>query len=332
MVNSDRAKWRAFAVALLALTLLSACASFNAEPSEKPSSAATVTETNPLIQLRNAFRTIYADTISDHRRAMTHQAPVITQDLLNMTLHRENGERVRFEMDKRRYFFNAHTSHPPIALYAIMADGGFGALNDEQVAELSDYETVLSRAIEYVEGLDTSYGDKEGPLIILRNTREAITAALADRSMTQSVYVAYVRSIRDAIRANLYVGAREQLEQFMRQVHAWKLKYPEENWDELRVVVLGFHQPRDEYALKLLFQWLLNEPDYEQRVVYAEFQNGFSGRALPEAEELALVLLTKVDFELEAARLIFDDQTYLQRDVMGPAAIKILQEWEVQAQ
>ena len=46
-----------------------------------------------------------------------------------------------------------------------------------------------------------------------------------------------------------------------------------------------------------------------------------------EAQKQALTLLTKVDFEHKAGELIFGDRFLLQKDVMGPAAEGILEEW-----
>jgi hypothetical protein len=94
------------------------------------------------------------------------------------------------------------------------------------------------------------------------------------------------------------------------------------------VAVLGFHQPREQYTIKLFFQWLLQEPNYEKRVVYVEFQTSFSGDHLGDAENIAVALLTKIDFELDASTLIFGEPKTLQIDVMGPAAQRILQTWK----
>ena len=129
------------------------------------------------------------------------------------------------------------------------------------------------------------------------------------------------------VEGNLYDGAKEQLDQFKAQMEKWKTEYPNENWEDLRVVVMGFHQARDLYALKLFFQWLLKEPDFEKKVVFAEYQFSIFGDQKEKAEELALLLLTKVDFEKEPSLFLLGNETQLQKDVMGPAAQKILKAW-----
>mgnify|MGYP001216546088 CR=1 FL=1 len=96
---------------------------------------------------------------------------------------------------------------------------------------------------------------------------------------------------------------------------------------KLRVVVMGFHQPRQLWTPKQFFQWLLREPDYEHRVVYAEFQHPFFGAGRAEAEDKALELLTKVDFDQSAAEVFLGDRTGLGSDVLGGYAKDIIKSW-----
>ena len=110
-------------------------------------------------------------------------------------------------------------------------------------------------------------------------------------------------------------------------MNIWKTTYPKEDWSELRVAVIGFHQPRESYALKLFFQWLLEEPEVEKRVVYAEYQFSIFGKNKEQAENLAIELLSKVDFEKEASLFLLGDETLLQKDVMGPSTEEILKKW-----
>ena len=64
-----------------------------------PPSPATAA-VDALLPLERQFRQSYDEAVEYHREHVVFNAPIITQDLLNMTLIRANGERVRFEMDK----------------------------------------------------------------------------------------------------------------------------------------------------------------------------------------------------------------------------------------
>lgn len=280
-----------------------------------------------LEDLRKAFRSSYNDAIAFHEKNVLHRYPVITQDLLNMTLIRSNGETERYSMDRKRYFLMANTSHPVLAIYSILSKDGFSTVSKQTIVELENYLTKLSKAAEEVKSLSIEPEVKTRILFVLTSSAEYVQSVIRSGKTSLDEFERYARPLRHAIDENLYVGAEEQLIQFKEQVNKWRLQFPEEKWNQLRVVVLSFHQGREKYALTLFFKWLLHEPNYEKRVVYAEFQSSISGAERDNAEKLALVLLTKVDFDLEASTRIFGNPRTLQVDVMGPAAVKILKGW-----
>ncbi|WP_129778589.1 hypothetical protein [Peristeroidobacter soli] len=277
--------------------------------------------------LRDAFRAEYDEAVEAHSERLRASAPIITQDLLNMTLWRSDGTTARFPMNSRAYMLMAHSSHPPLTVFSILSSNGFGSLTDSTKQKLKDYVTVLEGAAGDVYALDIPIETRDRLVSILMQTRQFVVATLAKGSATEADFQSYAQPLKELISANLRVGANEQLVQFRTQVNAWRTEFPDEKWSELRVVVLGVHQARDQYALKLFFQWLLREPAYEDRVVYAELQTLPRGDALAEAQKQALTLLTKVDFEHKAGALIFGDRFILQKDVMGPAAEDILEAW-----
>lgn len=288
---------------------------------------ANQTANTPLEDIRKAFRTSYNEAIDSHSKKIISNYPVITQDLLNMTLIRSNGNKIRYSMDKLMYFLMANTSHPPLTIYSILSRNGFGTLLPETVQSLEVYLDKLSRAALEVRDMPLDQKVKRRILNVLNLSRKYIETISSNKKTSIGQFRAYVAPLRKSINSNLYVGAHEQLVQFKRQVDKWRQEFPEENWKELRVVIIGFHQPREEYALKLFFQWLLREPKYEKSVVYAEFQTSISGAERENAERFALLQLTKVDFDLEASSLIFGAPHILQRDVMGPSSVKILRHW-----
>jgi hypothetical protein len=323
-----RAKRLAGALPLL-LAILAGCATV--EPRTPAHLGESLAVSMPLPEsigeLRTAFRTRYNEALAAHAQHLRSTSPIITQDLLNMTLLRPDGPPVRFSMNAGPYLLMANTSHPPLTVYAILSIEGFGALSAATRQQLADYEQSLQKALDQIKtmGLPTDVQARLGSIV--SNTENFIADSLQTGVATREGFEAYARTSRELIRGNLRTGANEQLLQFRHQMNAWKTEFPQENWADLRVVVLGIHQARDEYASKLFFQWLLREPGYEDHVVYAEFTAPPSGEARAAAEAQALQLLTKVDFEHDAGRLIFGDATILQKDVMGPATIEILREW-----
>ncbi|HTY48192.1 MAG TPA: hypothetical protein VMB48_00715 [Steroidobacteraceae bacterium] len=311
------------------LTILAGCATV--EPRAPAHFGESLAVSTPLPksigELRTAFRTRYNEAIAAHMQHLRSTSPVITQDLLNMTLLRPDGPPVRFSMNAGPYMLMAHTAHSPLTLYSILSVQGFGPLSDATRQELAEYEQALQNAIKQIKTIGLPISTQARLASILSDTEKFVAESLRTGVATREQFEAYARPLRKLIEINLRTGASEQLMQFRDQLNAWKAEFPQESWADLRVVVLGVHQARDQYALKLFFQWLLREPGYEDRVVYAEVASPPSGEARAAAEAQALELLTKVDFEHDAGTLIFGDATILQKDVMGPATLEILREW-----
>ena len=277
--------------------------------------------------LKASFRKEYQAVTQAHAKNMHASYPVITQDLLNMTLIRSNGEKIRFRMDRKAYMTFAHATHPPLTIYSMLYQEDF-ELKDSTLQKLQAYRELLAAGKKGV--WQTSHINAEQQQRIhdlLSRSDEFLQRIVNDQQTSKAQYHAYAKSIRPLLAANLYDGAMEQLTQFRVQLEEWKQAYPEENWDELRVVILGFHQPRDLYVTKTFFQWLLEESGFEKQVVYAEFQGRITGKYRENAEHQALELLTKIDLEKEASLFLLGNENQLQQDVMGPAAVEIMKAW-----
>ena len=277
--------------------------------------------------LRVLFRRSYDEAIDRHQESSILSGPLIIQDLLNMTLIRPGGERIRYEMDKTVYMTLAHNTHPPYGIYSIIALEGFGPLTAYQLQRLAEYQQGVVHSLARIAEFRVDADARERLRIILEASRDYIDELTTQGAATRQSFEAFVAPLRPLFHANFHLAALEQLRQFRAQMDVFRKQMPEENWADLRVVVMGFHQPRNLWTLKQFFQWLLAEPDYEHRVVYAEFQVPFFGENRERAEELAIELATKVDFDLAAADVFLDDRTALGSDVLGPYAKDILETW-----
>ncbi len=314
---------------ILTLLITVSCKTPNTVLKEtKPAPVQTSIKQDWQSALKSSFRKHYKASVNSHAKKMHAKYPVITQDLLNMTLIPSNGKKVRFKMNRKAYMTLAHTSHTPLAIYSILYPSDFIVNNDSTLSKLKAYRLLLEDAkkgIQEVQHINKEQQQRISSLINI--SAEYVQKMISTKTTSKEEYNDYARSVRPLVENNLHDGAKEQLIQFLAQLENWKLEFPNENWEELRVVVMGFHQPRDFYALKLFFQWLLNEPEVEKRVVYAEFQFSIFGKNREKAEKLALELLTKVDLEKEPSLFLLGEETLLQKDVMGPAADRILKDW-----
>ena len=278
--------------------------------------------------LKHSFIKNYKTIKDCHEKKMQESYPVITQAPLNMTLIRSNGEKSRFEMDKKTYLTLTHTSHPPLTIYSILSLSNFTLKHDSTILNLNNYNTILDNAINGIQEVDyMSYDQKRRISSIFSLSKLYIQKVLLNKKTTKKEFQEFYATVIGLLSDNLHDGAMEQLTQFYEKLESWKREYPNENWDELRVVVMGHHQPRELHTLKLFFQWLLNEPEFEKKVVYAEFQFSIFGKNSEKAENLALRLLATVDLDQEVSYCLSGDETLLEKDVMGPSTVKILKNW-----
>lgn len=278
-------------------------------------------------KLKHEFRKSYGTAVQTHREKMHKAYPVITQDLLNMTLIRSNGDSIRFKMKDKVYQTLAHTSHPSLVIYSILYASQFD-INPLATKELRKYHQLLKEAEEGVKKAKHLTVDQTVRIVtVFEKSMTYIESILKKKNTDKEEFQKYTYSLKDVISKNFYDGAKDQLDQFRTQLNHWKKVYPDEDWNELRVVILGFHQPRELYTTKLFFQWLLEEPNLEEKVVYAEFQFSIFCKEGKPAKNKAIELLTKVDLEKELSCLVLGDETLLQQDALGPSAQEIIEGW-----
>ncbi len=282
-------------------------------------------------ELKSSFRTHYKAMVQKRQAEIKQSYPVIIQDFLNMTLIRSNGERVRYKMEKtkrKEYLTLAHTTHPPTSVYLILSTVDFKIDHDTTIQQLMVYDTIVQNAIIGIQ--DASHLKKsqvENTIKMLVFTQEYLQKIIQDRHTTKQAYQDFALLVRPLTNQNLNDAALIHLTQFKEQMQVWKTIYPEEDWSELRVAVLGFHQPRIGYVPSQFFQWLLKEPEFENKVAYVEFQFSIFGKNRPQAEAYALELLTKIDLDKAVAYTILGDEILLQQDVMAPATKEVISTW-----
>jgi len=269
----------------------------------------------------------YDGLAAANREALPCRAPVVVNDFLNLTLYRCAHDPEPFKMDTARYFLMARTAHVPLAIYSVLARQGFGQLTPETIGALLEYAALLPAARTEIDGKVPDEPTRSRLRRLLTDSESYLQRVLQARTADKDHFQAYADAMRPLVQANLRIGAEEQLRQFHQQMNTWRAEHPQERWDDVRVVIMGFHQARDQYVTAQYFRWLLREAAGQDHVVYAEYQfSPFGGRSA-EAKGLALELLAKVDVDHRAAATILGDRSALERDVMGPAATEILRGW-----
>ena len=99
------------------------------------------------------------------------------------------------------------------------------------------------------------------------------------------------------------------------QVSAWRRDLSPQEWNQLRVLIIGPHTPREDLVVTQYFLRLLREPIEGRRVVYAE--------SLWE-EPKALDLLGTHLLDGSIGEAFFSDDMRMHRDLLGDAASQYL--------
>jgi hypothetical protein len=114
---------------------------------------------------------------------------------------------------------------------------------------------------------------------------------------------------------NVTEATRAQLDAAHAQVSAWRRDLSPQEWDQLHVVIIGPHMPREKLVVMQYFLRLLHEPSEGRRVVYAE--------SLWE-EPQALDLLGTHLLDGSVGEAFFGDYMRMHRDLLGEAATPYL--------
>lgn len=127
----------------------------------------------------------------------------------------------------------------------------------------------------------------------------------------------FAESLRQPIEENVLDAARLQIEALDKQMTKWRKELSESEWNKLRVVVIGSAMPRRDNLAVQYFAWLLGESGEGERIIYAE---GLFD------EDRALNLLGTHLVDRDIGRQFFREPSRMQRDLLGDAARKILED------
>jgi len=202
--------------------------------------------------------------------------------------------------------------HMPLGVYCLLHDQTGRPLEEPRLAQLTDYRDAIKAA---APAPDTTEQAKAGILAGPSPVYDMVTAFLdtviADKTVSKDALAAFAASAGPHIGPLLAAAAHAQLDAcdaIMSQIRQTRLT--EEEWANLRVLVLGPYMARQGQLFLQYFGELLDTPPQgERRVVY------FDGEDLGQAfDRLGTTML-----DAEASHAIFDDHNRLHRDVLADA-------------
>jgi hypothetical protein len=279
------------------------------------SAAAVPAQTGPaqppaLTALNDAFRAAYSDARS---RVLASSGPTLIVNGDTFVLLRD-GRRVEANVGTPIYDPVKTIAHIPLAIYVTLTPGD-GTVGDDRLQTLRRLQELIPPAEAGLDGLKL-------PAATLARQRQIAADCLAfldevagSRTLERPSLLAFTRRMAPLVMQNVTEAARAQLDATHAQVSAWRRDLSPREWNQLHVVIIGPHMPREDLVVTQYFLRLLHEPREGRRVVYAE--------SLWE-EPRALELLGTHLLDGSVGEAFFGDTMRMHRDLLGDAAAQYL--------
>ena len=260
--------------------------------------------------LNNAFRAAYADARS---RVLASSGPTLIVNGDNFTLLRE-GRRVEANVAAPIYDPVKTIAHIPLAIYVTLTPGD-GAIGDDSLKTLGGLRELIPPAQASLDSPKLSAATLARQKQIVAVSLAFLDDVAGRRKFARSALLAFIRRMAPLVMENVTEAARAQLDAMHVQVSAWRRDLSPQEWNQLHVLIIGPHMPREDLVVTQYFLRLLDEPREGRRVVYAE--------SLWE-EPQALDLLGTHLLDGSVGEAFFGDYMRMHRDLLGDAAKQYL--------
>jgi hypothetical protein len=263
-----------------------------------------------LTALNNAFRAAYTDA---KIRALKSSDPTIIVNGDNFTLLR-HGQRVEANAGTPIYNPVKTIAHIPLAIYVILTPGD-GAVEDDRLRTLKDLRKLIPPAEASLDAVKLPDATLARQKRIVADSLTFLDDVAARRRLVRSSLLAFTRRMAPLVMENVIEATRAQLDATHALISAWRRDLTPQEWNQLHVLIIGPHMPREGLVVMQYFLGLLHEPGEGHRVVYAE--------SLWE-EKQALDLLGTHLLDGSVGEAFFGDYMRMHRDLLGDAASQYL--------
>jgi hypothetical protein len=263
-----------------------------------------------LTALNNAFRAAYADAKT---RLLASSGPTLIVNGDNFALLR-NGRRVEANVGPPIYHPIKTIAHIPLAIYVTLTPGD-GAVDDDRLKALAGLRELIPPAQASLGALNLSAATLARQKQIVAASLAFLDDVVGKRKFARSLLLAFTRGMAPLVMENVTEATRAQLDATHAQVSAWRRDLSPQEWNQLHVLIIGPHMPREDLVVTQYFLRLLHEPREGRRVVYAE--------SLWE-EPKALDLLGTHLLDGSVGEAFFGDYMRMHRDLLGDAARRYL--------
>ncbi|MEM7398172.1 MAG: hypothetical protein AAGF09_07150 [Pseudomonadota bacterium] len=270
-----------------------------------------------LAQLDQHFVDIYEATRAQEVERQKSVALIVIQDDQLMLYRKGRAMERFFGLMPPLYEKMKTLGHISLGVYCLLHDQADRPLDESRLVQLTDYRNAIQAARP---DLDTTEEARTGvlpaPSPVLGIVIPFLDAVIANGRASGEELADFGKSVGPEIPALLTAAARVQLDAcdaLIREIRLTRLT--DEEWENLRVLVLGPYMARQGQLFLQYFSRLLNTPAQgDRRVVY------FDGKDIGEAlDRLGTTML-----DAQASHAIFGERDRLHRDVLADATTDYL--------
>lgn len=268
----------------------------------------------------NGGNHVFHEAYGEARDGVRHEAAILV--VLNdaLVLHRQ-GERRSFPYSKPVFALAKSAAHMAVALFALTSAEAEPARRRAGVARLSDH---ITAALETQPFPDSGALHREIITLLehcLGFARAASFGWAGDAPpLSQALQAQFASEAGPRILRITELATREQVAGLHAAAEAALQCLTPGEEAQLQVVVVGDHQARvRNLGMQYFTRRLHEQPGADTRVTYGE-------NIVDEDEAISLVATRRLDRRI--ARAFFGDENRLQRDVLGDAAQRCLDQMQ----
>ena len=266
----------------------------------------------------DAGNEVFHEAYGGARDGVRHQVPILVVLPSELALHHHN-ERRALPYTRESFGLAKSAAHIAVALFALTCEETDAPKRRSGVARLTEH---IVAALEAVQAGEAAQAPNRAPVEaeirpLLELCLEFAKAA-REQAPTERRRAEFAADAGPRILHITELATREQIAGLHQAVEAALSGLSRSEQAELQVVVVGDHQARARsLGMQYFKRRLHEEPGTDQRVTYGE-------NISDEGEAISLVATRRLDKRI--AQAFFGDENRLQRDVLGDAAARCLEQ------
>lgn len=286
----------------------------------RPTAATTDTDAkkpDALVQLNAAFRDAYRSNRADHLKQLE---PIVISEGDTLVLFHRGQRHERTYMpaiyDQLKAF-----CHVPLALYVMLRNATDGPLSEERIDGLIRYRKLIVAAQPQLAELRLDAETQKEITAICASSVKFMDSVVERRRVKRDELLLFTREMGTSTDRIGAKAAQAQIDALNAQMKSWRRDFSADEWQRLRIIVMGTQMTRKGNVALQYFARLLGVPGECQRLVFSE-------AIFDESKALALLGTRVVDQDIGAA--FFNDDQRMMHDLLEPAAQEYLKKLPIE--